>query len=594
MSEQNLRAFASVIKQRIDEGRSSEALPMAQYLLRRYPRYLTGYRLLGEAALEQGNVGEAIEIFQRVLSADPEDFVAHAGLAAAYAEQNSLDEAIWHMLRAFEVRPGMREVREQLRYLYELRDGYAPGRLQLNRAALARVYMGNGWYDRAVVELKAELEREGDRLDLRSAFAVALWGAGQRRDAVRVASDLLEELPFCLKANLILGEFYARSGNLATADRYLAAANQLDPENELASHLFGSASYLRPRRVSITRPGEETTGTAVETLPEWLEDLSLFTMPGLGNEDIDWESLLAHESDWRTRLATATRDELQRFRADWRTDLRRATRVSLRVAAGQSREHEPARHDEWVAGLFAATMHSLEAYGADALWVQRLQSSTEAVLGEDAVTVSNGERPAAARWVEELRGETDQGLAQHSLDERMDPAELDLPARAVALWVGETTTLQEVQSPSASTVHAGGAQWVTYLRAEVDRDLVSARDLAEPVEPGRWEEEPGEPATAESAEIAPPAPEDRPAPLEGIPLARSLWEEGQPDEAISFAHDLFSSGEVDSETLRATLESWIDAAEAPARLYQSLGDLHRRAGRLQEAVAAYREAIKRM
>jgi tetratricopeptide (TPR) repeat protein len=616
MSEQNLRAFASVIKQRIDEDRSSEALPMAQYLLRRYPRYLTGYRLLGEAALEQGNVVEAVEIFQRVLSADPEDFVAHAGLAAAYAEQNSLDEAIWHMLRAFEVRPGMREVREQLRYLYELRDGYAPGRLQLNRAALARVYMGNGWYNRAVVELKAELEREGERLDLRSALAVALWGAGQRKEAVRVAADLLEALPFCLKANLILGEFYARSGDLTMADRYLATANQLDPENELASHLFGSTSYLRPRRVSITRLDEEAAGMAVEALPEWLEDLSLFTMPGLGDEDIDWDSLLAHESDWRTRLASATRDELERFRADWRTDLRRATRVAVRVAAEQSPERVPLRRAGWVGSLLVSTLSSLRAYRTDAEWVKRLHGATDDLLEEGAI--SNGICPATARWVEALRQETGYSLAATHVSESVDEEEFDLPALAVALLEGESTALQEVQPPAASTYGAGDAPWVAHLRAEVNRDLESARDPVAAALPALWEEERGEPEMPERAEVAPQAedaqpadpvaepdaaevagvaplaPEEPPAPLEGLPLALYLWEEGQPDEALSLAHSLFSSGEIDGEMLRATLERWVDAADAPARVYQILGDLHRREGRLQEAVAAYRDAINQM
>src|SRR5690606_3065870 len=223
---------------------------------------------------------EAADLFRRVLSADPEDLAARIGLAAVYREEGILDEAIWQMLRAFELAPGNGEVRQQLRALFERRDGRAPGRLKLNSAALARVYMRDGWYERAVDELRVQIESEPDRVDLRVALAEALWRAGRRQEAVETSEEILVELPFCLKANLFLGQFYAETGDSDAAWDRLQIAQALDPENRVATDLFGEASYLPPQNVTVRLPHEEPTTEEFPTgddedLPQWLRSLSV-------------------------------------------------------------------------------------------------------------------------------------------------------------------------------------------------------------------------------------------------------------------------------------------------------------------------------
>jgi hypothetical protein len=242
-------------------------------------------------------------------------------------------------------------------------------------------------------------------------------------------------------------------------------------------------------------------------------------------------------------------------------------------------------------------MFSLVAYQADAWWVQRLRASTDAILDQDVVAPSNGARPPARGWVEGLRQETQDSLAALDVDERPGEEELELPALAVALLEGEPAALQEVQPSPGDQAGAAGAQWVARLRAEVAGDLAETRHPAEPApqEPEPWDgEQAAEPLIEWSAEVAPEAREESPAPVEGLPRARLLWDEGQAEEALTVAHDLFTSGEIEGEVLRAALENWSMGGRAPARLYQILGDLHRRAGRLQDAVVAYREAITRL
>lgn len=522
MSETSLREFADEIRQLIDEGRANEAIPRAQLLLRRFPRYVLGYRLLAEAAIRQGYSKDAIEIFRRVLSVDPESFPAHAGMANAYADEGESGEAIWYMMRAFEREPRMKEVRQQLRYYYEMRDGHAPGRLHLNRAALARMYMREGLYDRAVDELREEIQAEPDRVDLLVALAEAEWFANRRQEAVQTAQKILLELPYSLKANLLLTQFYAEEGDYASAAHFARIPQQLDPENDVALGLFGDGSYLRPLRVPFGTQEEEPSAplTDEQRLPEWLADLTLFSSVEPEQEGMDWHAIIAYETDWRTLLASATRDEVAAFIPDWRVELRRATRVSLRergeeVARPTRRPTTPTpvpvpaapvmpvweqalveatraamptpraiapepQTSPWLGSLHAATKLAVAAYQpprepapptlpADE-WTHALGAATRTALAEEPAS------DAAPTWVEGLRQASDALEATP-----VTPEILKAPAWVTLLREESTPLLAPVEEPVARTERIGtgtlrlGIRWREQLRVETELALAAAR-----------------------------------------------------------------------------------------------------------------------
>ncbi|MFQ5945930.1 MAG: tetratricopeptide repeat protein [Anaerolineae bacterium] len=256
MSSISLRQYCEEIKGLIRQGALDEAVAVGRHILSFYPKYISPYRLMGEAALERENYDEAADLFRRVLGADPEDVVSHVALAVVHDEARALDEAIWHLEIAFELAPGNAEIRQELIRLYTERDGSPPQRLKLTPAALGRLYLAEGLYDRAVAELEPLLQAESDRLDLSLAVAEALWRQDRRWEASEYYQQVLADLPYSLKANLIQGALLLQGGRPDEARPHLERARALDPENMLAGRLFGEHSPLRPEPVQIARLGE--------------------------------------------------------------------------------------------------------------------------------------------------------------------------------------------------------------------------------------------------------------------------------------------------------------------------------------------------
>ncbi|MBC7228409.1 MAG: tetratricopeptide repeat protein, partial [Thermoflexales bacterium] len=304
MTEIRLQEYIQQVDGLVDKGQYDEAIAHLRHILQHYPKFLPAYRLLGKVLLETGQDDAAEEMFQRVLSGDPEDFVARVGLSVIHDRRGDLQRAIWHMERAFELAPDNDVIQEELRRLYSRRDGVVPPRVMLTRGALARLYARGGLFSRAVETFRSLLAEEPERVDLRVALAEALWNDGQRVQAEEASLRVLDELPYCLKANLILGEIWTRSGR-EEAQTHLRRAEAVDPENLRAIEVLGDASPLSPREVYLPYLEYGAPGVPVERpavgapvpaeqalvdleraaeiqieIPAWLEEI------GLGEEGV--------------------------------------------------------------------------------------------------------------------------------------------------------------------------------------------------------------------------------------------------------------------------------------------------------------------
>ncbi|MGC8787870.1 MAG: tetratricopeptide repeat protein [Anaerolineae bacterium] len=273
MARVSLQEYCDEARDLINAHAYDDAIAICRHILKRYPKHIRAYQILGEACLDKGEIEEAIDIFKRLLDhADPENFVAYAGLGVAYEEKGQIPEAIWHMERAFELAPNNEEIRSALRRLYAKRDGKEPERIKYNKAAFARVYAKGGQYRQAIRDFRDLLESDvgRDRMDLKLSFAETLWRDGRREEAAAMAREILQICPDCLKAILILGKVLLEKGRQDEAWAVLANARYLDPENKLAQALFGEQSPLPPQTIRIPRLEKtaEAEVTTAATTPE--------------------------------------------------------------------------------------------------------------------------------------------------------------------------------------------------------------------------------------------------------------------------------------------------------------------------------------
>src|SRR5512143_3432905 len=253
-----LKVFVDEVRSHIHSGRYDDALAICQHILRYYPKHLDSYRLMAEASLAKGENENALELFRRVLGADPENVVAYTGLALIYQEQSLGSEALWHMERAYELAPTNLDIRERLLRLHADVDRKPRVRLKLTPGALARLYVQEGLYYQAAQEFRSIATASPKRFDARVALVETLWHAGRVREAAETAQALLHTLPYCLKANLLLGTIWSESG-LRESETYLENARAVDHTKQVAHDLLGKRSPLHVVDVAIPRyvPGEE-------------------------------------------------------------------------------------------------------------------------------------------------------------------------------------------------------------------------------------------------------------------------------------------------------------------------------------------------
>lgn len=236
----------------VQAGRLSDAFALGQHILRYYPKHIETYVVLAQASLEANDMAGATDLFRRVLSADPENVLALAGMALIHEMQDRSDEALWYLERAYEIQPGNDDLRRELVRLREMYYGAVTERLELTPGALARIYARQGQYAPAVNEFRRLLRHEGKRYDARVALAEALYRAGRADEAAQLAQNIMQDAPYSLKPNLILGVLWSEN-SVPEGKEYLARAQAMDPECRVARDLIGAgfADMPPPRLPSL-------------------------------------------------------------------------------------------------------------------------------------------------------------------------------------------------------------------------------------------------------------------------------------------------------------------------------------------------------
>jgi cytochrome c-type biogenesis protein CcmH/NrfG len=484
LSEKRLREYSTEAQRLVDQRSLDAAVAIGQHMLRHYPKYIDAYRVLAKATLEQGEVGYAADLFKRVLSADPEDLESRVGLGIIYTDEEALEEALWQWERAFELAPGNPDIRTQLRQVRELLEGTELPRVELTRGALGRLYARGGLFQQAADEFQAVLRQDPDRVDVRLALAETLWRDAKLATAEAMCEQVLEALPNCLKANLILGYIWLHTGREEESHKSFRTAHALDPENQIATELLGKESPVTSEPVYIPRLDEALPEAPKPADLIAVEDEQLVSEPAVEGEE-------AELPDWLTQLrGVGIEEEVADGEAipDWLTspELAEAEEAAAQLTPGESLTAEPEQEPEieefeegelpdWLAGLRAEEDEDLEEPVAVS------PAETEEPLPEAEETADRD----IPDWLHKVSAEVEEDLTDLGAVDlsQPEPAADGTVSRETPEWLQELQE-EDIESPEmlsedeilSSAAESGEAtDWLTALEAE------------EAIEPGETE-----------------------------------------------------------------------------------------------------------
>ncbi len=230
----------------VAEGDYQRALSLIALIHRHFPSDLEAVRLLGQIHVACGRRAEARESFDRVLEVDPESVVARSGLALLAEEEGDPDGALEQFERAFDLDSSNSQVAAEIGRLHSLSSHTRPVDPGSTQHAMARRFLQEKRYARAVALFEEALRQTPERLEVVVGLAQALWLSGGWEEAERVAAGVVVSHPDCLRMLAILAGASFSRGEGETLF-LLRRTDEFDPGNSVARRLFLDAGLPFPR-----------------------------------------------------------------------------------------------------------------------------------------------------------------------------------------------------------------------------------------------------------------------------------------------------------------------------------------------------------
>ncbi len=243
MTQTTLRDYLLTTEDAISSGRVNDAMVNCQHILAHFPESLEAQRLLGEVFLAQGQLDEAQQTFDWVLTNDPENVIVYCDRALISEQMQEYDTALDCYQQAYELSRGNSEIRREFN---ELSEKVGQTGFIFSRAGLARLYMRGDLLPQAIQEWEIVLSTSPERLDARTGLLEAFWREGLYDRVEQLATLILNDVPGCLKALLLLAHV-TFAQNAAKAQELLRQAALLDPDLIKAQELFSDFMAHSPK-----------------------------------------------------------------------------------------------------------------------------------------------------------------------------------------------------------------------------------------------------------------------------------------------------------------------------------------------------------
>ncbi len=242
MAQTTLSDYLRETEDAMTAGRIDDALARCELVLAQFPEALEVQRLLGEVYLAQNRLEEAQQFFDWILTNDPENVQVYCNRALVCERMYDVDTALDCYQQAYELSRGNSQIRQDFNQL-SAKIGQ-PG-FMFSRAGLARLYMRGDLLSQAIQEWEVVLSISPDRLDARTGLMEAYWREGLYGKAEQIGRQLLQDVPACEKALLLLAFITVTKSKMEAQD-LLKRAEALDPELGMARELFADMMVSQP------------------------------------------------------------------------------------------------------------------------------------------------------------------------------------------------------------------------------------------------------------------------------------------------------------------------------------------------------------
>src|SRR5216684_3974060 len=271
MAQITLRDYLQNTEDAISSGHIDDAMANCQRMLSYFPDAIEAQRLLGEVYMAQGHLEEAQQTFDWILTNDPENVIAYCNRALISERTSDIDTALDCYQQAYELSRGNSHIRQEFN---QLSAKAGQQEFMFSRAGLARLYMRGDLLTQAIQEWEAVLNTSPDRLDARAGLLETCWREGAYDKVEQLATQILEEIPTCLKALLLLAHVTS-TFNLERSKELLLRAESLDPEMVMAQELFSDLiasqpnnpflALLKKEPIVFSDPSDDTQVTHIQT-----------------------------------------------------------------------------------------------------------------------------------------------------------------------------------------------------------------------------------------------------------------------------------------------------------------------------------------
>lgn len=289
-----LRQFYRNIDDFILNQAHEEAVLYSKFLLKKYPKNIEIYKLLGKSYLDTQKFDLALILFEKILEIDPDDFVAHIGISLISENFGNLERALTSMQRAYEIQPSNESLQKEVIRLIRAKDGFAPEKLRLSRGALIKMYTRSKLAEQAIAEARLGIHESPDRIDFKVHLAEMLFTDSKSEQAIEICMKVIKDFPYCKAILEMLFKELPQTNESAEGDIYKTRLIELDPYYAFMKHETKSVNDIPD--VAIMVEAGDVPESAIDDLAKFLKEIwdakPTESLDHIQHMEEDWQAIV--------------------------------------------------------------------------------------------------------------------------------------------------------------------------------------------------------------------------------------------------------------------------------------------------------------